>query len=34
MRLDPHDVTNWSLTGDVMIMWRAVESLMKPKGAS
>jgi hypothetical protein len=30
----PTSVQNRSLTGDVMIMWRAVEPLMKPKGAS
>ena len=30
----PTSVENRSLTGDVMIMWRTVESLMKPKGAS
>jgi hypothetical protein len=30
----PTSVDNRSLTGDVMIMWRTVESLMKPKGAS
>ena len=34
VRLDPHDVTNWSPTGDVMIMWRAVQALVRPKGAS
>lgn len=34
VRLDPHVVTNWSPTGDVMIMWRAVQALVRPKGAS
>ena len=32
--MPPTSVENRSLTGDVMIMWRTVESLMKPKGAS
>jgi hypothetical protein len=30
----PISVENRSLTSDVMIMWRAVEPLMNPKGAS
>ena len=30
--MPPTSVENRSLTGDVMIMWRAVEPLMKPKG--
>ena len=32
--MPPTSVENRSLTGDVMIMWRAVESPMNPKGAS
>jgi hypothetical protein len=34
VRLDLHDVENWSPTSDVMIMWRAVTALVRPKGAS
>ena len=32
--MPPTSVENRSLTGDVMIMWRAVEAPMNPKGAS
>ena len=33
VRLDLYYVENWSLTGDLMIMWRTAKSLVKPKGA-
>lgn len=33
VRLDLYYVENWSLTGDLMIMWRTVKELVNPKGA-
>jgi exopolysaccharide biosynthesis polyprenyl glycosylphosphotransferase len=33
VRLDLYYVENWSLTGDLMIVWRTVKVLLKPVGA-
>ena len=33
VRLDLYYVENWSLTGDLMIMWRTAKSILNPKGA-
>lgn len=33
VRLDLYYVENWSLTGDLMIMWRTAKAVVKPKGA-
>lgn len=33
VRLDLYYVENWSLTGDLVIMWRTVRSLVKAEGA-
>ncbi len=33
VRLDLYYVENWSLTGDVMIMWRTFRVLTRPVGA-
>jgi exopolysaccharide biosynthesis polyprenyl glycosylphosphotransferase len=33
VRLDLYYVENWSLTGDLMILWRTVQTILRPKGA-
>ncbi len=33
VRLDLYYVENWSLTGDLMIIWRTIKVLLKPVGA-
>lgn len=33
VRLDLYYVENWSLTGDLMIMWRTAKAVVNPKGA-
>lgn len=33
VRLDLYYVENWSLTGDIMILWRTAKVVMKPVGA-
>ncbi|WP_396278337.1 sugar transferase [Glutamicibacter creatinolyticus] len=33
VRLDLYYVENWSLTGDIMIMWRTLKVMLKPVGA-
>jgi exopolysaccharide biosynthesis polyprenyl glycosylphosphotransferase len=33
VRLDLYYVENWSLTGDLMIVWRTIKVLLKPVGA-
>lgn len=33
VRLDLYYVENWSLTGDLMIIWRTFRTLLKPQGA-
>lgn len=33
VRLDLYYVENWSVTGDLMIMWRTVKVMVKPDGA-
>ena len=33
VRLDLYYVENWSLTGDLMIMWRTFKSIIRPVGA-
>ena len=33
IRLDLYYVENWSVTGDIMIMWRTVKVMIKPEGA-
>jgi exopolysaccharide biosynthesis polyprenyl glycosylphosphotransferase len=33
VRLDLYYVENWSLTGDLMIMWRTVKAMAQPEGA-
>ncbi|MBG6217291.1 exopolysaccharide biosynthesis polyprenyl glycosylphosphotransferase [Arthrobacter sp. CAN_A6] len=33
VRLDLYYVENWSLTGDVMIMWRTLKVMVRPSGA-
>jgi len=33
VRLDLYYVENWSLTGDLMIMWRTAKAVVRPKGA-
>ncbi len=33
IRLDLYYVENWSVTGDLMIMWRTVKVMIKPEGA-
>lgn len=33
VRLDLYYVENWSLTGDLMIMWRTAKSILNPEGA-
>jgi lipopolysaccharide/colanic/teichoic acid biosynthesis glycosyltransferase len=33
VRLDLYYVENWSLTGDLMIVWRTLKVLLKPVGA-
>ena len=33
IRLDLYYVENWSLTADIMILWRTVRAVMKPDGA-
>jgi len=33
VRLDLHYVENWSLTTDLMIMWRTAKVMLRPKGA-
>jgi lipopolysaccharide/colanic/teichoic acid biosynthesis glycosyltransferase len=33
VRLDLYYVENWSLTGDLIIMWRTLKVLTKPTGA-
>lgn len=33
LRLDLYYVENWSLTGDIMIMWRTLKVMLKPVGA-
>jgi lipopolysaccharide/colanic/teichoic acid biosynthesis glycosyltransferase len=33
VRLDLYYVENWSLTGDLMIVWRTAKAVIKAKGA-
>ncbi len=33
VRLDLYYVENWSVTGDLMIMWRTLKVMLKPEGA-
>ena len=33
VRLDLYYVENWSLTGDLMIIWRTIKTVLKPEGA-
>jgi lipopolysaccharide/colanic/teichoic acid biosynthesis glycosyltransferase len=33
VRLDLYYVENWSLTGDVIILWRTVKAVIRPVGA-
>lgn len=33
VRLDLYYVENWSLTGDIMIMWRTFKAMIQPSGA-
>ncbi|MET1018709.1 MAG: sugar transferase, partial [Microterricola sp.] len=33
VRLDLYYVENWSLTGDLMIIWRTFKTIITPKGA-
>ena len=33
VRLDLYYVENWSLTGDIMIMWRTFKVMINPSGA-
>jgi exopolysaccharide biosynthesis polyprenyl glycosylphosphotransferase len=33
VRLDLYYVENWSLTGDLMIVWRTVRAVVRPRGA-
>jgi lipopolysaccharide/colanic/teichoic acid biosynthesis glycosyltransferase len=33
VRLDLYYVENWSLTGDLVILWRTIKVLLKPVGA-
>ena len=33
VRLDLYYVENWSLTGDLMIIWRTFKTILKPVGA-
>ncbi|WP_431711829.1 sugar transferase [Glutamicibacter uratoxydans] len=33
VRLDLYYVENWSLTGDIMIMWRTFRAMVQPEGA-
>jgi lipopolysaccharide/colanic/teichoic acid biosynthesis glycosyltransferase len=33
VRLDLYYVENWSLTGDVIILWRTFNAVIRPKGA-
>ncbi|RNE67376.1 sugar transferase [Cryobacterium tepidiphilum] len=33
VRLDLYYVENWSLTGDLMIIWRTIKTVLRPEGA-
>ena len=33
MRLDLYYVENWSLTGDLMIVWRTAKTVIRARGA-
>ena len=33
VRLDLYYVENWSLTGDIIILWRTVKAVIRPVGA-
>ena len=33
MRLDLYYVENWTLTGDLVILWKTLRSVLRPEGA-